>query len=93
MSAPAEKRSQTENGLEGEVARLVVETLKLEIMPADIDPFAPLFGEGLGLDSIDMLEIALSVSKKYGFELRSEDRAAFNSLRSLTSHIDQHRTR
>ena len=72
---------------------MVVETLKLEVLPKDIHPAIPLFGEGLGLDSIDMLEIALAVSKKYGFDLRSEDRTAFVSLRSLTAHIDRHRTR
>ena len=78
---------------EREIARLVVETLHLEVSPADLDPTAPLFGEGLGLDSIDMLEIALSISRKYGCDLRSEDRAAFASLRALTAHIEQHRTK
>ncbi|WP_447599845.1 phosphopantetheine-binding protein [Nitrospira sp. Nam80] len=78
---------------ETEIARLIVETLHLDVSPADVDHGAPLFGEGLGLDSIDMLEIALSVSKKYGLELRSEDRAAFASVRALTAHIEQHRTK
>jgi acyl carrier protein len=75
------------------MARLIVETLHLETPAGDLDPTAPLFGEGLGLDSIDMLEIALSISKRYGCDLRSEDRAAFASLRALTAHIEQHRTR
>ena len=76
--------------LEKEVAAIIVEALNLEMAPADIDPEAPLFGEGLGLDSIDILEIALVVSKKYGFQLRSDDSnntRIFQSLRSLCQHI------
>jgi acyl carrier protein len=82
--------------IEAEVARLLVETLNLEIDPASIDPIKPLFREGLGLDSIDALEIALAISKHYGFQLRSDDgnnRDFFASLRSLSSYIQQHRTR
>lgn len=93
MAGRSEKPAVASSISEMDVARLVVETLHLEVPPADLDPTAPLFGEGLGLDSIDMLEIALSVSKKYGFDLRSEDRAAFRSLRALTAHIAQHRTK
>jgi acyl carrier protein len=82
--------------LEKEVAQLIVEALNLEIGPDQIDPDAPLFGgRGLGLDSIDMLEIALTVSKKYGFQLRSDDadnKRIFSSLRALTAHIEQNRT-
>ena len=76
--------------LEQEVAALVVEALNLEMAPSEIDPEAPLFGEGLGLDSIDILEVALVVSKKYGFQLRSDDSnntRIFQSLRSLCQHI------
>lgn len=79
--------------LEQELARLIVESLRLEVVAADIDPEAALFGEGLGLDSIDMLEIALAVSKRYGVELRSENRSALTSLRALTAHVAQHRIR
>ena len=93
MSTPAENPVESSRTCESDVARLLVETLKLEVLPEDIDHSAPLFGEGLGLDSIDMLEIALCVSKKYGCELRSEDRAAFTSIRALTAHITRHRTR
>ena len=78
---------------EAALASLVVKTLNLEITPPEIDPEAPLYGEGLGLDSIDMLEIALAVSKEYGVKLRSDDkdnRQIFSSLRSLTSYIQQH---
>ncbi len=78
-----------------EVARLLVETLHLEeIRPEDIAPDEPLFGEGLGLDSIDALELALAISKAYGVKLRSEDnenRRVFTSLRALSQHIEQHR--
>lgn len=81
---------------ESELAALIVQALNLEITPDEIDPDAPLFGEGLGLDSIDMLEIALAVSKKYGFKLRSDDadnERIFASLRALTAHIEKHRTK
>lgn len=80
-----------------EVAGLIVQALELEeVQPEDIDPDAPLFGEGLGLDSLDALEMALAVSKKYGFQLRSDDAnntRIFASLRSLSAHIAQHRTK
>ncbi|HVS26594.1 MAG TPA: phosphopantetheine-binding protein [Burkholderiales bacterium] len=82
--------------LEREVAQLIVDALNLEITAEQIDPDAPLFGEGLGLDSIDMLEIALAVSKKYGFQLRSDDagnRRIFASSRSLSAHIGQNCTK
>ena len=80
---------------EAEVARLIVEALHLETPPEAIDPEAPLFGEGLGLDSIDALEIALAVSRRYGFQLRSDDERnhrIFASLRALAAHIGAHRT-
>jgi acyl carrier protein len=82
--------------LENEVAELIVEALHLEVSPAEIDPQAPLFGEGLGLDSIDALEIALAVSRRYGFQLRSDDERngqIFASLRNLTAHIDTNRVK
>jgi len=79
-----------------ELARLIIETLNLDLKAADIDPAAPLFGEGLGLDSIDVLEIALAISKAYGIKLRSDDKdnsKIFNSLRSLNRHIQQSRAK
>ncbi len=80
-----------------EVAGLIiVEALNLEVAPADIDPDKPLYGEGLGLDSIDILEIALVVSKQYGVQLRadSEDNERiFGSLRQLADYITAHRTK
>ncbi|MCB1624696.1 MAG: acyl carrier protein, partial [Pseudomonadales bacterium] len=81
---------------EQELAKLIVQALNLEaVTPADIDPQQPLFGEGLGLDSIDALELALEISKRYGFQMRSDDennRQIFASLRALSEHIDAHRT-
>ena len=79
-----------------EIAELVISALNLEIAADTIDPDAPLFGEGLGLDSIDILEVALAVSKRYGFQLRSDDEdnvRIFASLRSLADHVAQHRTK
>lgn len=82
---------------ENELANLIVACLNLEDIDAgQIEPEAPLFGGELGLDSIDALEIALAVSKHYGFQLRSdnpENRRIFTSLRSLSAHIEQHRVR
>lgn len=79
---------------EAEIARLVVEAVNLET-PADaIDPAAPLYGEGLGLDSIDMLEISLAIGKRYGVELRADDEAnlrIFASLRNLAQHVGSQR--
>ena len=77
------------------LAELIVTTLNLETRPAEIDPVAPLYGAGLGLDSIDILEIALAVSKTYGIRLRSDDgnnQKIFSSLRSLNQHIQQFQT-
>lgn len=79
-----------------EVADMIVTALNLEMKGSDIDPDQPLFGEGLGLDSIDILEVALVVSKQYGFQLRSDDEdnvRIFASLRSLAGHIAAHRTK
>ena len=78
------------------VAELVVSALQLEVPAASIDPDMPLFGEGLGLDSIDALELALAITRAYGFDLRSDNERnhqIFASLRSLTAHIEAHRTR
>jgi acyl carrier protein len=79
-----------------EVAGLIVEALNLEVAPAAIDPDKPLYGEGLGLDSIDILEIALVVSKQYGVQLRAdseENERIFGSLRQLADYITAHRTK
>ena len=84
------------NDLMAEVAALIVEALNLEVQPADIQPDDPLYGEGLGLDSIDMLEISLVISKQYGFQLKSDNEnnvKIFASLRSLSEHIAGQRTK
>jgi acyl carrier protein len=84
------------DALMAEVADMVVAALNLDMKGSDIDPDEPLFGEGLGLDSIDILEVALVVSKLYGFQLRSDDEdnvRIFASLRSLANHIAAHRTK
>jgi acyl carrier protein len=81
---------------EKELAELIVTTLNLDISAADIDPDAPLYREGLGLDSIDILEVALTVSKTYGFQLRSDDSdnvKIFSSLRSLNEHVQRSRSK
>jgi acyl carrier protein len=92
----AAARADRISAQELELAGLIVATLKLDIQPGEIDPQAPLYGEGLGLDSIDVLEIALAISKTYGVKLRSDDRnntKIFSSLRSLTEHIHGQRPR
>jgi acyl carrier protein len=86
----AEVRSETAE--EAALAQLIVSTLNLEVAASDIDPETPLFGEGLGLDSIDILEIALAVSQTYGVKLKADDEdnvRIFRSLRSLNDHIQQ----
>lgn len=82
--------------LELELAQLFVDALNLETTAEAIDPLAPLFGDGLGLDSIDILEVALEISQRYGFQLRSDDennQRIFQNLRSLAAHVAQHRTK
>ncbi len=78
------------------LAELLVESLNLDgVAPAEIDPEAPLFGAGLGLDSIDALELSLAISKQYGFQLRSDNEdnhRIFGSLRALSAHVEQHKT-
>ncbi|MFY9329513.1 MAG: phosphopantetheine-binding protein [Georgfuchsia sp.] len=78
-----------------DLAALIVTALNLETDPAEIQADEPLYGEGLGLDSIDILEIALVVSKRYGFQLRADNDdnvRIFTSLRSLAEHIAKKRT-
>jgi acyl carrier protein len=82
--------------LEQEVAKLIVQTLKLKVDPATIQPEAALFGDGLGLDSIDALELSLAISQTYGYQLKSSDpeiTAIFSSLRALAKAIEKNRTK
>lgn len=97
ISLPAASREgETQTGFEGEVARLIVEELQLQTAAPDIPPRGMLVGEGLGLDSLDVVTLALAVSRAYGFELKADDEQSeriFASLRCLASHIEAHRTR
>ncbi len=93
-STSAADDASRQSPLEHELAVLLVEALNLEVQAPDIAPTAPLYGEGLGLDSIDILEVALEVSRRYGFQLRSDDernQQIFSSLRSLAAHVAQNR--
>ena len=87
--------SLQQSPFERQVALLLVTALHLELAPAEIDPEAALFGEGLGLDSIDALEMAVAISREYGIELKSDEqsRTIFTSLRTLARHIEAHRTK
>ena len=87
--------SSTED-LQREVAELMIECLNLEMSADQITPDAPLYGEGLGLDSIDVLEVALEVSKRYGLQLRADNednQHLFSSLRNLSDYIAANKTR
>ena len=82
--------------LEEDIAKLIVETLKLKVEPATIQPEAALFGDGLGLDSIDALELSLAISQTYGYQLKSSDpeiTVIFSSLRALANAIEKNRTK
>jgi acyl carrier protein len=89
--------SQTpDDALIAEVAALMVTALNLEMSASEIDPDAPLYGDGLGLDSIDILEVSLVVSKQYGFQMRADDEnnvKIFTSLRNLAAHVAANRTK
>ncbi|MDP2028298.1 MAG: phosphopantetheine-binding protein [Thiobacillus sp.] len=87
--------AESNQALQREVAGLIVAALNLDLSPEDIQPDAPLYGEGLGLDSIDILEVALVVSKQFGFSLRADsadNTRIFSSLAELTRHITANRT-
>ena len=88
--------SEVNQELQNEVAELIVTALNLDTRPDEIAADAPLYGEGLGLDSIDILEVALVVSKRYGFQLRADNAAnvrIFSSLANLTRHIAANRSK
>jgi len=99
MSEPVpteSKPTESQHALQGEIAGLIVTALNLELSPDDIQPDAPLYGEGLGLDSIDILEVALVVSKQFGFSLRADsadNTRIFSSLAELTRHVAANRTK
>jgi acyl carrier protein len=82
--------------LEEEVKKVIIDVLQLEdIEPADIDADAPLFGDGLGLDSIDALELGVALQKRYGITLSAdseETRRYFASVRALSAMIASHKS-
>jgi acyl carrier protein len=93
LSSVSADGARTQTDAERQLAELIVATLRLEAAPKEIIPDQPLFGAGLGLDSIDALELALAVSRAYGLELRSDDERNFQifaSLASLSRHIESH---
>lgn len=88
--------TDSQSPLEQEVAALIVQALNLEITAQEIEPEQALYHEGLGLDSIDMLELSLAISRTYGFQLKSDapdNTSIFSSLRSLTRHIEKNRVK
>jgi acyl carrier protein len=86
----------TQTEAELALAELLIEILNLEDIEAnEIKPEEPLFGEGLGLDSIDALEIALEIAQQYKVEMKAEDedtKQAFATLRSLSAFVEQHKS-
>ena len=95
MSSPPDTTHAAADAFLSEVAALIVEALNLDVVPADIVADDPLYGEGLGLDSIDLLEMSLVLSKRYRFQLRSDNennQNIFASLRALCQHIEAQRT-
>ncbi len=96
MTEHTPPESGNDQALQHEVAQLIVEALNLDMTAADIAPDAPLYGDGLGLDSIDILEISLMVSKRFGLQLRADNQdndTIFSSLRNLTQYVAAQRTR
>lgn len=96
MTEPISPPCATDRALQQEVAQLIVDALNLDIQAVDIEPDAPLYGDGLGLDSIDVLEISLVISKRYGLQLRADDQdnqSFFSSLNSLSTYIASQRVR
>ena len=86
---------ETVDALWPEVVALIIEALNMEIAPGEVDPDGPLYGDGMGLDSIDMLEISLVISKRYGFQMRSDNednQKIFASPRALAAYIASQRT-
>ena len=80
------------NDLDRDIAQLIIDTLSLEdIEVSDITPSMPLFGEGLGLDSIDALELALALQKRYSIQIASDSRDArqhFTNVASLAAFVE-----
>jgi acyl carrier protein len=95
MSSQPDAQTEADPAFVSELGSLIVATLDLDMDPASIDPAAPLYGDGMGLDSIDILEIALAVSKRYGVQLRADDannQRIYSSLQHLANHVQTLRT-
>ena len=91
-NSEASKMSKKAVVAELEIAEIIVSVGSLEIAPRDMDPEQPIFGDGLGLDSIDALELVFRIEQRYGVAIKagSEDvHEIFSSLRSLTQHINR----
>lgn len=93
MEALGDRRRMTD--LEQEIKELIVEALMLDdVTPEGIDSNAPLFVEGLGLDSIDALELAMAIDKKFGVRIRADDeanKAIFANVKNLAEFVASHR--
>jgi acyl carrier protein len=87
----------TNEGLEAELKEMIIDVVALEdISPEDIERDAPLFVEGLGLDSIDALEIAMALEERYGVTTEAdadENREHFESIRTLAAFVAENRSR
>jgi acyl carrier protein len=84
------------NTAELELVALMVKTLNLEIAATTVAPEAPIFREGLGLDSIDILEVSLAISKHYGIQMQSDDQnndVIYRSVRNLSAYVEANRTK
>ena len=82
--------------IEQEIKELIISTLRLEdVSPESIDANAPIFGEGLGLDSIDALELGVAIQKKYGIKITAdadENRRYFSSVSNLARFVQERRS-
>lgn len=86
---------ENKTALQLDIAELMVQALNLDTTAVEIDPEAPLYGDGLGLDSIDILEVALVVSKRYGLQLKADsenNHQIFSSLGNLADYVAAHKT-
>jgi acyl carrier protein len=95
-SATATEDSSALTAAELELCEIIVKTLNLEMAASEVDPMGAIYGEGLGLDSIDILEISLVISKHYGFQLKSDDqnnKTIYQTVRSLCAHVQANRTK
>ena len=82
---------------EGQIKELIIDALALEdVTPAEIEPEAALFVEGLGLDSIDALELAMALEERYGVKIGDDpemNQQIFGSVRNLAAFVDENRLR